>query len=118
MIRSNGTFVDDSADCTQPKGYTGSQLTFCQLMLSSVPQRLQTMNRGLRTLHFYQIDVSPHDNDTIIGGTQDNGSWERGDTQGSGTNGGPPVLTRPDTSDVPERTRLSRSRSRRRRRQR
>ncbi len=40
------------------------------------------MNKGLRTLHFYQIDVSPHDPDSSIGGTQDNGSWERssGDT--------------------------------------
>ena len=37
------------------------------------------MNKGLRTLHFYQLDVSPFDNDTIVGGTQDNGSWERGD---------------------------------------
>ena len=77
IVRSNGNFVDDSGDCVDPKGYTGSRLTFCQLVLSRVPERLQTLNEGLRTLHFYQIDVSPHDPDVVIGGTQDNGSWER-----------------------------------------
>jgi hypothetical protein len=85
--RSNGRFVDDSGDCADPKGYTGTRLTFCQLVLSRVPERLTAINEGLRTIHFYKIDVSPHDRSTIIGGTQDNGSWERGDTRGSGTNG-------------------------------
>jgi hypothetical protein len=88
IIRSNGTFVDDSDDCVQPKGYTGTQFEFCQLVLSRVPERLETINKGLRTLHFYQLDVSPHDPTTVIGGTQDNGSWERGDVEGSGTNPG------------------------------
>jgi len=87
IVRSNGVFVDDSADCVQPKGYTGTRLTFCQMMLSRVPERLESMNKGLRTLHFYQLDYSPHDPTTIVGGTQDNGSWERGDTPESGTNG-------------------------------
>ncbi len=86
IVRSNGKLVSDAGDCVQPKGYTGTALTFCQLMLSQVPERLETMNKGLRTLHFYQLDVSPFDNDTIVGGTQDNGSWERGDGPGSGTN--------------------------------
>lgn len=104
VARSNGVFVDDSGDCTQPKGYVGTRLAFCQLLLSSVPQRIETMNRGLRTLHFYQIDVSPFDNETVIGGTQDNGSWERGDTAGSGTNDGPSgPLTAPDASRFPSR---------------
>jgi Arc-like DNA binding domain len=102
VARSNGTFVDDSEDCGEGvKGYTGSQLTFCELMLSSVPERIETFNEGLRTLHFYQINVSPHDSDTIVGGTQDNGSWERGDAPGSGTNDGPVILTPPDTSQFP-----------------
>ena len=103
VMRSNGNLVDDSNDCgTGIRGYTGSRETFCRLMLSSVPERLEVMNQGLRTLHFYQIAVSPHDNDTIVGGTQDNGSWERGDAAGSGTNGSPgPVLTPPDTSQFP-----------------
>jgi hypothetical protein len=86
VIRSNGKFVDDSGDCVQPKGYTGTALTFCQLVLSRVPERLVTMNEGLRTLHFYEIDVNPFDRGSVIGGTQDNGSWERGDTRDSGEN--------------------------------
>jgi len=82
IVRSNGNFVDDSGDCANPKGYVGAQLAFCQLVLSRIPERLQPINNGLRTLHFYEIAVSPHDPDIVIGGTQDNGSWERssGDT--------------------------------------
>ena len=89
IVRSNGTFVNDSGDCVQPKGYTSTRLTFCQLLLSQVPEELETMNKGLQTLHFYQLDYSPFDFDTIVGGTQDNGSWESGDGPGSGTNSGP-----------------------------
>jgi hypothetical protein len=87
IVRSNGRFADDSGDCVQPKGYVGTRLTFCRLVLSRVPERLETINEGLRTLHFYEIAVSPFDKHTVIGGTQDNGSWERGSIQGAGTNG-------------------------------
>jgi len=86
IVRSSGTFVDDSADCVQPKGYQGTRLAFCQLVLSRVPEQLTSLNKGLRTLHFYQLDYNPFDPDEIIGGTQDNGSWERGDAQDSGHN--------------------------------
>ncbi len=79
VVRSNGVLVDDSGDCTQPKGYTLTRLTFCQMLLKSVPEKLEAINEGLRTLHFYEIAVSPHDPDLIVGGTQDNGSWERAD---------------------------------------
>lgn len=74
--RSNGTFVDDSGDCVDPKNYTGSQLTFCRMVLSRIPERLNAINEGLRTLHFYEINFNPHDPSIISGGTQDNGSWE------------------------------------------
>jgi len=88
--RSNGVFVDDSGDCAQPKGYVGTRLTFCRLVLSRIPERLTALNKGLRTLHFYQLQSSPFNPNEIIGGTQDNGSWERGDIAGSGTNGPTP----------------------------
>ena len=102
IVRSNGSFVNDSGDCVQPKGYQGTRLLFCQLMLSVVPERLETINKGLRTLHFYQLDYSPFDFDTIVGGTQDNGSWESGDGPGSGTNSGPAgPLTPPDVTEFP-----------------
>jgi hypothetical protein len=96
--RSNGVFVDDSTDCVQPKGYVGTRLTFCQQELSRVPQLLTAINKGLRTLHFYQLQNSPFNPNEIIGGTQDNGSWERGDIAGSGTNGPTPP---PNSVGVP-----------------
>jgi hypothetical protein len=78
VVRSNGVFLDDSADCTAPPhSFTvASRIAFCQLVLSRVPQKLQALNNGLRTLHFYQVAYDPKDPDRIAGGTQDNGSWE------------------------------------------
>jgi hypothetical protein len=77
VSRSNGVFVDDSGDCAAPpKSYTGARLAFCQLVLSRVPQRLDAINKGLRTLHFYEIEYNKSNPNTIAGGTQDNGSWE------------------------------------------
>ncbi len=58
------------------------RIAFCQLVLSRIPERLEPINKGLRTLHFYQIDYNKANPDIITGGTQDNGSWETlgGDT--------------------------------------
>ena len=77
IIRSNGVFVDDSADCVDPKGITNAaRLAFCQLVLSRIPERLEPINKGLRTLHFYEIEYNKSNPSIIAGGTQDNGSWE------------------------------------------
>lgn len=77
VSRSNGVFVDDSAKCAlPPKLYTGTRLTFCQGLLAQVPQRLTAINRGLRALHFYQLEYDRSNPERIAGGTQDNGSWE------------------------------------------
>jgi hypothetical protein len=77
VIRSNGVFVDDSGDCVNPKAINNAaRLAFCRLVLSRIPERLEAINKGLRTLHFYEIEYSKHDPDVIAGGTQDNGSWE------------------------------------------
>jgi hypothetical protein len=78
VARSNGVFVDDSDDCAAPpKSITNpDRLAFCRLVLARVPERIDAINKGLRTLHFYQIEYSKHDPDRIVGGTQDNGSWE------------------------------------------
>ena len=77
MERSNGVFVDDSARLRGAAAvvHDPARLAFCQLVLSRVPQRLDAINKGLRTLHFYQIEYS-NNPDRIAGGTQDNGSWE------------------------------------------
>ena len=83
VIRSNGNFVNDSGDCPAVKGITNAaRLAFCQLVLARIPERLEPINMGLRTLHFYQIEYNKANPDIITGGTQDNGSWETvgGDT--------------------------------------
>jgi hypothetical protein len=77
--RSNGVFVNDAADCTAPPHSFAvpSRVAFCQnVALARVPQRLDAINRGLRTLHFYQMEYDKNDPSRLAGGTQDNGSWE------------------------------------------
>jgi hypothetical protein len=77
IVRSNGVFVDDSGDCVNPKAITNvARLAFCQLVLSRIPERLEPINKGLRTLHFYEIEYNKSNPSVITGGTQDNGSWE------------------------------------------
>ncbi|HYI09569.1 MAG TPA: hypothetical protein VEK57_10945 [Thermoanaerobaculia bacterium] len=78
VVRSNGVFVNDAADCTAPPHsfVVPSRIAFCQMVLSRVPQKLEAINRGLRTLHFYQIEYDPKNPERLAGGTQDNGSWE------------------------------------------
>ena len=34
------------------------------------------MNKGLSTLQFQSLSVSPHNRKLLQGGTQDNGTWE------------------------------------------
>jgi hypothetical protein len=78
VVRSNGVFVNDAADCTTPPhSFTiPDRIAFCQQVLSRVPQRLDAINNGLRTLHFYQLEYDRKDPEHMAGGTQDNGSWE------------------------------------------
>jgi hypothetical protein len=100
ITRSSGNFVSQSSYCGDPqvKGYTGTKLAFCELVLARTPDRLTPINAGLRTLHFYDLSNSPFNPNVIVAGAQDNGSWEIGDTQGSGTNG--PNLP-PNTTGTP-----------------
>ena len=69
--RSNGVFVNDAADCTTPPhSFTvPSRVAFCQTVaLSRVPQRLDAINNGLRTLHFYQLEYDRKNPERITGG--------------------------------------------------
>ena len=76
--RSDGVFVNDSADCTTPPHnfVVPPRVVFCQLVLSRVPQTLTAINRGLRTLATYTLDYDRTNPNRIAAGTQDNGSWE------------------------------------------
>jgi hypothetical protein len=75
IIRNNGEFVDKSDDC-DTRGLAEPYLSRCHGLLSAIPERLQSMNRGLGTLQFQSLSVSPFDRNELQGGTQDNGTWE------------------------------------------
>jgi hypothetical protein len=45
-------------------------------MLSRIPSELKSLNRGLSTLQFQSLSVSPKNANVLQGGTQDNGTWE------------------------------------------
>ena len=79
VMRSSGEFVDRSAWCDDPnRGLSGDRLTRCRQMLSRIPSKLESLNKGLSTLQFQSFSVSPHNVNVIQGGTQDNGTWETG----------------------------------------
>ena len=73
MIRTDGKFGNASARSATRATSTGTDLANCQRGSRSVPNRLITMNAGLRTLQFESVSVDPNNplND-LLGGTQDN----------------------------------------------
>jgi hypothetical protein len=75
IMRSNGNFTDASSWCA-PRGLTGVELSRCQQLLSRVPAKLDSMNKGLTTLQFQSLSVSPFNSKILQGGTQDNGTWQ------------------------------------------
>jgi len=97
ITRTSGTYVDFSSDCDNRNGLTGVNLQDCRTWLSSVPERLITMNAGLPTLQLQDVAVDPTDpyND-LITGTQDNGSPFFDGKTGWGMNvqgdGAPPAI--------------------------
>ena len=79
IMRSSGKLVNRSVWCDDPnRGLAGPNLTRCRQMLSAIPSELQSLNKGLSTLQFQSLSVSPHNSNVIQGGTQDNGTWETG----------------------------------------
>ena len=77
VMRSSGEFVDRSSWCDDPnRGLSGASLDRCRQMLSRIPSELKSLNKGLSTLQFQSLSVSPHNANVLQGGTQDNGTWE------------------------------------------
>ncbi len=77
VMRSTDEFVDRSSWCDDPnRGLSGVSLDRCRQMLSRIPSKLQSLNKGLSTLQFQSLSVSPKNADVLQGGTQDNGTWE------------------------------------------
>jgi hypothetical protein len=78
IVRSSAGFRDISSQCTTERGLTGADLALCQQLLSAVPTRLfTTYNDGLSTLQFQSVSVNPSNANNLMGGTQDNGTFEK-----------------------------------------
>ena len=75
IMRSSGQFADVSANC-DTRGLADPALSRCHQLLSRVPTQLSSLNKGLTTLQFQSLSVSPFNSNVLMGGTQDNGTWQ------------------------------------------
>ena len=75
LMRSSGDFSDQSAVCAA-RGLSGGNLTFCEGLLWRVPSYLFNLNKGLSTLQFQSLSVNAFNAKNLMGGTQDNGTFE------------------------------------------
>jgi hypothetical protein len=75
VIRSSGQFADMSAQCGS-RSLEQPALGRCQQLLSRVPTTLAGVNKGLPTLQFQSLSVSPFNANIVQGGTQDNGTFQ------------------------------------------
>ena len=75
VMRSSGLFSDVSAWCDS-RALSEPSLGRCKQLLSRVPSKLESLNRGLSTLQFQSLSVSPFNVNIVQGGTQDNGTWQ------------------------------------------
>jgi hypothetical protein len=76
LVRSSGAFSDISAQCSSPRGLSGTPLATCQQLLSAVPSHIFSLNKGLSTLQFQSLSVAADNSKHVQGGTQDNGTFE------------------------------------------
>lgn len=75
VMKSDGTFTDIQAQCdSRPLGPIS--MARCHQLLSRVPSVLSSMNKGLATLQFQSLSVNPQNANDVMGGTQDNGTFE------------------------------------------
>ncbi|MFN2135653.1 MAG: exo-alpha-sialidase, partial [Candidatus Promineifilaceae bacterium] len=75
VMRSSGELVDRSYWCDD-RNLSTNNLNRCRQMLSRIPSKLESLNKGLSTLQFQSLSVSPHNVNVLQGGTQDNGTWQ------------------------------------------
>ena len=75
LMRSSGAFADQSSDCdSRPLGPIS--MAKCHELLSRVPTTWTSLNAGLSTLQFQSLSVNPQDSRSVMGGTQDNGTFQ------------------------------------------
>jgi len=75
LIRSDGKFADISYKCDS-RGMNAADTAFCKSLLWRVPNQLITMNKDLPTLQFQSFSVSQRKSNLLMGGTQDNGTFQ------------------------------------------
>jgi hypothetical protein len=76
VVRSNGDYVDGSAQCSS-RGLSAGALAYCQSLLNRIPDQTVPLNMGLTTLQFQSLSYDPrHPQNGLMGGTQDNGTFE------------------------------------------
>lgn len=75
LMRSSGDFTDVSSWCAD-RNLVEPHLSRCQQLLSRVPSKLESLNKGMATLQFQSLSVSPFNVNLLQGGTQDNGTWQ------------------------------------------
>jgi len=75
VMRSSGTLADTSSRCDS-RNLSGDALTRCKQLLSAVPSMLTSLNKGLSTLQFQSLSVNPANVKNVMGGTQDNGTFQ------------------------------------------
>jgi hypothetical protein len=80
LVRTSGDFADVSSQCAT-RGLTPANGAICDQLLSRVPTRIYSLNKGLSTLQFQSLSVNPTNPKNLMGGTQDNGTFS---TDGSG----------------------------------
>lgn len=73
MNRLSGGFTSASASCDS-RGLSATQLADCRAWLAAIPVRNTPINKGLQTLQFQSVTVSPNGNE-VLAGAQDNGTW-------------------------------------------
>jgi hypothetical protein len=75
VMRSSGQFADISSQCdTRPLGPIS--MAKCHELLSRVPTTWTSLNIGLSTLQFQSLSVNPFNVNQVMGGTQDNGTFQ------------------------------------------
>ena len=82
VMRSSGAFANVSSWCDgrnmnhPDPAVVAARLGRCRQLLSRVPTELVSLNKGLTTLQFQSLSVSPFNVNILQGGTQDNGTWQ------------------------------------------
>jgi hypothetical protein len=77
ITRSSGNYSNISSQCAA-RGLSGNDLATCVQLLSAVPTQLfTTYNDGLSTLQFQSVSINPSNANNLMGGTQDNGTFQK-----------------------------------------